>query len=304
MFLFSNDKIETENLKRSLSNKFSIKDLGEVKQCLGMNVTFNKEKGYVTLSQETHIEQLLTKFQLSDCKTVDTPMEDRLKKAMQKQKAIVDADWASDSVDRRSYTGFSKEEVEDTPKVNKKDEFDTNSVEDDIVVEDEDNEFEHFQDPEEFEGFQESTPRNAEQPKITISKRQDLVNVLLGVVRPNPDTLLIRVELGKDDNDPFVLCVAQKKVATRLSKEMQDLSMFCPERRPGDKHGLPGSLSVMSECAEATAALLDARVVAALTQYAAHVQYIHVSDRYCGPKQMESVYNIDDANTLAVNVQL
>lgn len=80
--------------------------------------------------------------------------------------------------------------------------------------------------------------------------------------------------------------------------------MFCPERRPGDKHGLPGSLSVMSECAEATAALLDARVVAALTQYAAHVQYIHVSDRYCGPKQMESVYNIDDANTLAVNVQL
>ncbi|CAG9564957.1 unnamed protein product [Danaus chrysippus] len=285
--------------------------------------------------------------------------------------------------------GFSKEEIDDIPKVNaKKDEFDTNSVEDDIVVEDEDNEFEHFQDPEEFEGFQESPPRNAEQPKITISKvpivmrprwdaywlegvlccllaayalvyavgraknttiatnflklhrpllednftlvgesgsdmvpedrgwrreaehcftmwcsgrqccegmlltlklikRQDLVNVLLGVVRPNPDTLLIRVELGKDDNDPFVLCVAQKKVATRLSKEMQDLSMFCPERRPGDKHGLPSSLSVMSECAEATSALLDARVVAALTQYAAHVQYIHVSDRYCGPKQME-----------------
>lgn len=35
---------------------------------------------------------------------------------------------------------------------------------------DEDNEFEHFQDPEEFEGFQDSVPRNTEQPKITISK--------------------------------------------------------------------------------------------------------------------------------------
>lgn len=54
-------------------------------------------------------------------------------------------------------------------------------------------------------------------------QRQDLVHVLLGVVRPSPDTLLIRVELGKDDCDPFVLCVAQKKIATRLSKEMQDL---------------------------------------------------------------------------------
>lgn len=39
-----------------------------------------------------------------------------------------------------------------------------------IVFQDEDNEFEHFQDPEEFEGFQDSTPRSSEQPKITISK--------------------------------------------------------------------------------------------------------------------------------------
>ncbi|CAB3246912.1 unnamed protein product [Arctia plantaginis] len=263
-------------------------------------------------------------------------------------------------------------------------------TEDDLIVEDEDNEFEHFQDPEEFEGFQDSVPRTNEQPKITISKvpimvrprwdaywlegilccllaayalayavgrakntsiatnflklhkpllddnftlvgetgldvvaasdergwrreaehcftmwcsgrvccegmlltlklikRQDLVHVVLNVVRPTPDTLLVRVELGKDDSDPFVLCVAQKKIATRLSKEMQDLSVFCPERRPGDKHGLPAALSVMSETAEATAGVLDARVQAALALYHAHVQYIHISDRYSGPKQME-----------------
>lgn len=46
---------------------------------------------------------------------------------------------------------------------------------------------------------------------------------MLGAVRPSTDTLLIRVELGKDDGDPFVLCVAQKKHATRLAKEMHDL---------------------------------------------------------------------------------
>ncbi|CAH0720438.1 unnamed protein product, partial [Brenthis ino] len=271
-----------------------------------------------------------------------------------------------------------------------KDQFEaTVEIEDDIIAEDEDNEFEHFQDPEEFEGFQETTPRTAEQPKITISKvpitvrprwdaywlegilccllaayalayaigrakntsiavnflklhkplldenftlvgetgldvvaseergwrreaehcftmwcsgrqccegmlltlklikRQDLVHVLLGVVRPTPDTLLIRVELGKDDCDPFVLCVAQKKIATRLAKEMQDLSMFCPERRAGDKHGLPAALGVLSECAEATAGVLDARVCAALQRHHAALHYLHISDRYAGPKQIE-----------------
>lgn len=66
-------------------------------------------------------------------------------------------------------------------------------------------------------------------------------------------------------------------------------SVFCPERRPGDKHGLPPTLSVMSETAEASAGVLDARVQAALAQYHAHLQYIHISDRYSGPKQMESV---------------
>ncbi|KAL4710866.1 hypothetical protein ACJJTC_002496 [Scirpophaga incertulas] len=276
-------------------------------------------------------------------------------------------------------------------KVKEKDQFDSNiENEDEGMVEDEDNEFEHFQDPEEFEGFQENIPHSSEQPKITISKvpitvrprwdaywlegilccalvayalvyavgrskntsiamnflklhkpllddnftlvgetgadvvslgeapgwrreaehcfsmwcsgrlccegmlltlklikRQDLVHVLLGIVRPSPDTLLIRVELDKDDCDPFVLCVAQKKIATRLAKEMQDLSVFCPERRAGDKHGLPGALCVLSESAEAAAAVLDSRTVAALHQYHHHVQYIHVSDRYSGPKQME-----------------
>lgn len=263
-------------------------------------------------------------------------------------------------------------------------------VEDDIIIEDEDSEFEHFQDPEEFEGFQDNPPRPSEQPKITISKvpvtgrprweaywlegilaagllvyasvyltgrakntaiannfinqhkpmldenftlvgetgtdvisgdgdrgwrrdaehsfsmwcsgrtccegmlltlkltkRQDLVHVIIGLVKPSPDTLQIRIELGKDDSDPFILCVAQKKLATKLAREMQDLSVFCPERRSGDKHGLPIALSVMSEAAEATSAILDTRVCTALTQYVNNIQYIHISDRFSGPKQVE-----------------
>ncbi|KAH9638929.1 hypothetical protein HF086_013828 [Spodoptera exigua] len=109
-------------------------------------------------------------------------------------------------------------------------------TEDEILVEDEDNEFEHFQDPEEFEGFQDNTPRSSEQPKITISKVPIMIRPRWDAywleVRPTPDTLLVRVELGKDDSDPFVLCIAQKKIATRLAKEMQDLALAkCEKRR-------------------------------------------------------------------------
>ncbi|KAJ8719262.1 hypothetical protein PYW07_016818 [Mythimna separata] len=177
-FIFSNCKLETENLKNVLSSQFKIKDLGRVKPCLGMNIKFNKLEKSVTLSQESYINNLLQKFNMTDCKTVDTPMETKLnvecdknvnnqvpyqqligslmylsvltrpditfavsylsqfnnchtdehwayakrilkylKKTINfgikycadgntKIKGFVDSDWANDSVDRRSYTGF------------------------------------------------------------------------------------------------------------------------------------------------------------------------------------------------------
>lgn len=77
-FVFSNDVSETENLKQVLSSNFKLKDMGVVKQCLGMSVNVNKNKGVITLSQESYINQLLIKFNMTDSKTFDTPMEDKL----------------------------------------------------------------------------------------------------------------------------------------------------------------------------------------------------------------------------------
>lgn len=42
-FIFSNSKQETNNLKKQLATKFKIKDLGELKQCLGMRVRIDRE---------------------------------------------------------------------------------------------------------------------------------------------------------------------------------------------------------------------------------------------------------------------
>lgn len=77
-FIFSNDSKETKHLKDVLGSHFKLKDLGEIKRCLGVNVTFNKSERIVTLSQKDYIDQLLNKFNMSDCKPVQTPMEARL----------------------------------------------------------------------------------------------------------------------------------------------------------------------------------------------------------------------------------
>ncbi len=94
----------------------------------------------------------------------------------------------------------------------------------------------------------------------------------------------IKVNMNADEMDSFVFCVAQKKTAARLTKEMSDLNTFCPERRPVDKYGLPSNFVVMSEIAEVTAAMFDSKMTAILNKYPDAVDSIHFSDQFTGPK--------------------
>lgn len=173
--VFSNCKSESDNLIDILSKKFKVKNLGRVRNYLGMRV--DKSTNVVTLDQERYIDQLLEKFDMSECHAVETPIECKLnvnksnvcEERLPFQKLIgslmylavltrpdiaysvsylsqfnncysyvhwnyakrilkylsqtktyclkyskesaglvgfVDADWASDATDRRSYTGF------------------------------------------------------------------------------------------------------------------------------------------------------------------------------------------------------
>lgn len=77
-FVFSNNVIETDKIKRELSSEFKIKDLGSVTQCLGMRVQVDKQKGIVTLDQEQYIEKLCKKFNVQNCKATYTPIEPKL----------------------------------------------------------------------------------------------------------------------------------------------------------------------------------------------------------------------------------
>lgn len=78
-FVYSNCKTETDNLISVLSSKFKVKNLGQVKQCLGMRVNIDNKNNVCTLDQEQYIDQLLIKFNMLDCKEASTPMESKLK---------------------------------------------------------------------------------------------------------------------------------------------------------------------------------------------------------------------------------
>lgn len=62
-------------LKESLQRVFSIKDLGPVKRCLGIDVIRDRGKGIIKLSQANYVEDILRRFNMEDCKEIFTPME-------------------------------------------------------------------------------------------------------------------------------------------------------------------------------------------------------------------------------------
>ncbi|XP_068990370.1 copia protein isoform X2 [Neodiprion pinetum] len=62
-----------------LSERFKMKDLGEVKEYLGINIVYDYKRGDMKLSQEKYIESLACKYQLEGSRLYSTPMETNLK---------------------------------------------------------------------------------------------------------------------------------------------------------------------------------------------------------------------------------
>ncbi|CAK9819173.1 Copia protein, partial [Anthophora quadrimaculata] len=69
----SRNRVEIDNLKHYLSRIFDIRDLEEIKHCLGME--FSRSRGGITVNQKGYINDLLRRFGMSDSKAVATPLE-------------------------------------------------------------------------------------------------------------------------------------------------------------------------------------------------------------------------------------
>lgn len=59
--------------------------------------------------------------------------------------------------------------------------------------------------------------------ELKFIKRQDLVAVIAQLMRPVADQVHIKVDMNKDEMDNFVFCVASKKTAIKISKDMADV---------------------------------------------------------------------------------
>ena len=79
LLICSRNKSLIENVKRSLSNKFKMKDFGEIKDYLGINIDYNYRDCKMILNQEKYIESLADKYQIKKSKLYNTPMETSLK---------------------------------------------------------------------------------------------------------------------------------------------------------------------------------------------------------------------------------
>ncbi|XP_072042113.1 PAT complex subunit CCDC47-like [Amphiura filiformis] len=120
--------------------------------------------------------------------------------------------------------------------------------------------------------------------ELKLLKRQDLISVMARTMKPATDEIKITVTMNKEDMDSIVLFVGTKKAASRMGKEMQDLSLYCTDRRSGDKYNLSSSFSVLSEMGEVINGILDNKVIACLSDRENMFDYLHISDQFSGPK--------------------
>ncbi|KAH9743535.1 hypothetical protein KPL70_003339 [Citrus sinensis] len=70
---------EIEALKHMLNSEFDMKDLGHAKKILGMEITRDRRKGTMFLSQKKYLEKVLNTFGMSNCKPVITPLASHFK---------------------------------------------------------------------------------------------------------------------------------------------------------------------------------------------------------------------------------
>ena len=90
MILGGKDESRMEDVKKELSLKFDINNLGNLSYFLGMSVVRNQEEKESWIGQPAYIQKLLSKTGMSDCKPVKTPVDpgQRLVKALETEEAF------------------------------------------------------------------------------------------------------------------------------------------------------------------------------------------------------------------------
>lgn len=79
MLILSNNQSQLLNLKRSLTNEFEMKDLGEVSNFMGLRIKIDRQKQELSIDQSNYCLSILERFEMMDCNPRLIPMESHLK---------------------------------------------------------------------------------------------------------------------------------------------------------------------------------------------------------------------------------
>ncbi|KAJ9675533.1 hypothetical protein PVL29_024456 [Vitis rotundifolia] len=109
IILSGNDMEELQNLKKYLSEEFEVKDLGNLKYFLGMEVARSR-KGIV-VSQRKYILDLLKETGMLGCKPIDTPMDSQKKLGIEKESTPVDRGRYQRLVGRLIYLSHTRPDI-------------------------------------------------------------------------------------------------------------------------------------------------------------------------------------------------
>ena len=69
-----------DQFKQDISAEFAMKDLGELRWMLGMEIKQDKTNGVIEVNQSVYIDQVLKRFDMTDCHPVSTPMQGYLER--------------------------------------------------------------------------------------------------------------------------------------------------------------------------------------------------------------------------------
>ena len=80
MLIASRSHTEIEKLKTQLNREFEMKDLGEAKKILGMEISKDRKLGRLCLSQKEYLRKVLKRFGMNEkSKPVSTPLAPHFK---------------------------------------------------------------------------------------------------------------------------------------------------------------------------------------------------------------------------------
>ncbi len=70
---------QTFEIKEELSQKFEMKDLGELHFFLGMEVERNCDERLLRINQIKYLKEILKRFQMEECKRIGVPLDPKVK---------------------------------------------------------------------------------------------------------------------------------------------------------------------------------------------------------------------------------